>query len=214
MAEFLLENRERVDPTDAATVRKVDYSAGKKQIVGVRQFCFLMGKIPFSNRYFNFLFTNVEAKELRTSKSLEILKRNLSAGSNFTLATLPKRIWSLFNAPCRYYEVRWKDLTAKEPGVGGEKWIPLLRSIPYWNEWERGSRVAKEAQSYFTPSRQIGFGLPPSDSCECHSVSSFRTALFGYFTITIIRRFGEVTPIRLKEAQWSLWGFASYYPEF
>jgi len=184
-----LENRERV--IQLMQRLEGDYSQAEAD-VGVRQFLLFDGENSIQQSLLYFLFTNVEAKEVAIEK-LEKYVSETYPQAAFTLGDAPNAFDQLFNASMPYYEVRWKDLTAKEP-VSEEKMDPWLSQFPT-EEWERGPGLQKEASVVFTlrADRLATYQIP------VNAIQEQLSKLFGTFTITDIRRFGEVTPIRLKE---------------
>jgi multidrug efflux pump subunit AcrB len=73
---------------------------------------------------------------------------------------------------------------------------PWLSQFPT-EEWERGPGLQKEASVVFTlrADRLATYQIP------VNTIQEQLSKLFGSFTITDIRRFGEITPIRLKEPE-------------
>ncbi|MEB2786748.1 efflux RND transporter permease subunit [Algoriphagus persicinus] len=160
--------------------------------VGVKQFLLFDGENSIQQSLLYFLFSTVEEKE-SAIKELEVnLKKNYPEAS-FTLGDAPNAFDQLFNSSMPFYEVRWKDLGAKEP-VPETKMDPWLSQFPT-QEWERGPGLQKEASVVFTlrADKMATYQIPVD------AVQNQISKLFGSFTITDIRRFGEITPIRLKE---------------
>ncbi len=161
--------------------------------VGVRQFLLFDGENSIQQSLLYFLFESVEAKLDGISKLQEFLNENYPDAA-FTLGDAPNAFDQLFNSSMPYYEVRWKDLAAKEP-IPDTKMDPWLSQFPT-EEWERGPGLQKEASVVFRlkADRLATYQVPVS------AVQEQISKLFGSFTITDIRRFGEITPIRLKES--------------
>ncbi|MDP3471800.1 MAG: efflux RND transporter permease subunit, partial [Algoriphagus sp.] len=91
--------------------------------------------------------------------------------------------------------VRWKDLKAKKP-IEAAKMKPWLEDFPTKN-WETGPGLQEESSVVFTllADKLALYQIPVTN------VQDQLSRLFGVFTITDIRRFGEITPIRLRENQ-------------
>ncbi|MHA7131239.1 efflux RND transporter permease subunit [Algoriphagus namhaensis] len=185
-----IENRNRV--LELLGELEGDYAQAEAD-VGVRQFLLFGGENSIQQSLLYFLFTSTEAKESSLEKLNSYLKKNYPAAV-FTLGDAPNAFDQLFNSTLPYYEVRWKDLESKEP-VPEEKIGPWLSQFPT-QAWERGPGLQKEASVIFTlrADRLATYGIP------VQTIQDLISRLFGTFTITDIRRFGEITPIRLKES--------------
>ncbi len=186
-----LENRNRV--IRLMQVLEGDYVQAEAD-VGVRQFLLFDGENSIQQSLLYFLFPTREEKEAAVAKLEKHLNENFPDVA-FTLGDAPNAFDQLFNSSMPYYEVRWKDLTAKEP-VAEEKMGPWLSQFPT-EAWERGPGLQKEASVVFTlrADRLATYQIP------VNMIQDQLSKLFGSFTITDIRRFGEVTPIRLKEPE-------------
>lgn len=184
-----VENRDRV--IQLMDFLETDYAQAEAD-VGVRQFLLFDGENSIQQSLLYFLFTTVEEKEVALEKLKAFLNTSYPAAA-FTLGDAPNAFDQLFNSSLPFYEVRWKDLTAKEP-VEEMKMDPWLSQFPS-KAWERGPGLQKEASVVFTlkADRLATYQIPVS------TIQDQLSKLFGSFTITDIRRFGEVTPIRLKE---------------
>ena len=160
--------------------------------VGVKQFLLFDGENSIQQSLLYFLFPTVEEKEAAIMELEATLKKNYPEAS-FTLGDAPNAFDQLFSSNMPFYEVRWKDLGAKEP-VPEEKMDPWLSQFPT-QEWERGPGLQKEASVVFTlrADKMATYQIPVS------SIQDRIAMLFGSYPIADIRRFGEITPIRLKE---------------
>lgn len=160
--------------------------------VGVKQFLLFDGENSIQQSLLYFLFPTVEEKESAVKELEASLKKNYPEAS-FTLGDAPNAFDQLFSSNIPFYEVRWKDLTAKEP-VPENKMDPWLSQFPT-QEWERGPGLQKEASVVFTlrADKMATYQVPVD------AVQDQISKLFGSYTITDIRRFGQITPIRLKE---------------
>lgn len=161
--------------------------------VGVRQFLLFGGENSIQQSLLYFLFPDVEAKAAALKKLEAFVLQNYPAAA-YELGDAPNAFDQLFSSTLPYYEVRWKDLGAKEP-VSEEQMGPWLSQLPTPN-WERGPGLQKESSVVFTlrADRLATYQIPVS------TVQDMISRLFGTFTITDIRRFGEITPIRMKES--------------
>jgi len=183
------ENKDRV----LALLKSLEGSYSQAEAdVGVKQFLLFDGENSIQQALLYFLFTTVEEKESAIEELEANLKKNYPEAS-FSLGDAPNAFDQLFNSTMPFYEVRWKDLGAKEP-VPEHKMDPWLSQFPS-KEWERGPGLQKEASVVFTlRADKLAIYQIPVDM-----VQNQIEKLFGSFTITDIRRFGEITPIRLKE---------------
>ena len=185
-----VENRDRV--IALMDYLQGDYSQAEAD-VGVRQFLLFDGENSIQQSLLYFLFNTVDEKSAALQKLSSFLSSSYPLAS-FTLGDAPNAFDQLFNSSLPFYEVRWKDLTAKEP-IDEQLMDPWLSQFPS-QEWERGPGLQKEASVVFTlrADRLATYQIP------VNTIQDQLSKLFGSFTITDIRRFGEVTPIRLKEA--------------
>lgn len=160
--------------------------------VGVKQFLLFDGENSIQQSLLYFLFNSTADKDQGVQKIEAYLKDNFPDAA-FTLGDAPNAFDQLFSSSMPFYEVRWKDLTAKEP-VPEEKMDPWLSQFPTQN-WARGPGLQKEASVVFTlQAQKLATYQIPVDKVQDQIAK-----LFGTYTITDIRRFGEVMPIRLKE---------------
>ncbi|WBL43436.1 efflux RND transporter permease subunit [Algoriphagus halophytocola] len=160
--------------------------------VGVRQFLLFDGENSIQQALLYFLFPTVEEKVSAIAEMEAFLKDNYPEAS-FTLGDAPNAFDQLFSSSLPYYEVRWKDLEGKE-AIPEEKMDPWLSQFPT-QQWERGPGLQKEASVVFTlrADKMATYQIPVD------AVQDQINKLFGSYTITDIKRFGEITPIRLKE---------------
>jgi multidrug efflux pump subunit AcrB len=184
------QNRDRM----LGLIRDVkDYSQAEAD-VGVRQFLLFDGDNSIQKSLLYLLFPSEKEKD----QQLALLREKL--GKEYPLATFvlgdaPNAFDQLFSSNQPYYELRWKDLSQKKP-VPAEKMEPWLESFPA-ESWEPGPGLQEESSVLFTllPDRLALYQIPVSE------VQEQLSRLFGVYTITDIRRFGEITPIRLRESQ-------------
>lgn len=160
--------------------------------VGVKQFLLFDGENSIQQSLLYFLFNSTTNKETGLEK-VETFLTNNYPNASFTLGDAPNAFDQLFNSTLPFYEVRWKGLAAKEP-IPEEQMDPWLSQFPSSN-WKRGPGLQKEASVIFTlqADKLATYGV------SVDKIQDQISKLFGTFTITDIRRFGEITPIRLKE---------------
>ena len=162
--------------------------------VGVRQFLLFDGDNSIQKSLLYLLFSSETEKD----QQLEILRTRI--GKEYPLATFvlgdaPNAFDQLFSSSMPYYEVRWKDLTQKKP-IPASQMKPWLEDFPEKN-WVPGPGLQEESSVIFSllADKLALYQIP------VENVQDQLSKLFGVFTITDIRRFGEVTPIRLRENQ-------------
>lgn len=182
------ENKERV--LKLLGVLEGNYAQAEAD-VGVRQFLLFDGESSLQEASVYFLF---ETQELKAQK-MGMLNQYLDSqypNAFFEITDAPNAFDQLFNTNIPYYEVRWKDLVSKRP-VPESKMDGLLEQFPV-SEFSRGPGLQKEASVVFRldAGKLALYGIPANDLQE--KVKQ----LFGSFTITDIKRFGEITPIKLK----------------
>lgn len=160
--------------------------------VGVRQFLLFDGEgsIQESNLYF--LFPDSESK----NRFLGTLRQFLQ--SQFTRALVetmdaPNAFDQLFASDMPYFEVSWRDLVGKKPVPLGqmETW---LQDFPV-RDYSLGLGLQQEPSVIFEldAAKMALYGIPPE------SLMQKVKQLFGTYTITDVRQFGEITPITLRQ---------------
>ncbi|EAZ81214.1 efflux RND transporter permease subunit [Algoriphagus machipongonensis] len=161
--------------------------------VGVRQFLLFDGENSIQQAFLYLLFKDEQSKEQKIADIRSYLNDNYPEAS-FILGDAPNAFDQLFSSSQAYYEVRWKDLSSKEP-ISEEEMDPWLSQFPA-NSWERGPGLQKEASVVFTlrADKMATYKVP------VNTIQDQISKLFGTYTITDIRRFGEITPINLKES--------------
>ena len=162
--------------------------------VGVRQFLLFDGDNSIQKSLLYLLFPSESEKNTQ----IEILRKRLEADfplATYVLGDAPNAFDQLFSSNLPFYEVRWKDLTQKKP-IPAEKMKGWLEDFPTEN-WTPGPGLQEERSVVFSllAEKMALYQIP------VENVQEQLSRLFGVFTITDIRRFGEVTPIRLKENQ-------------
>jgi multidrug efflux pump subunit AcrB len=162
--------------------------------VGVRQFLLFDGEgsIQESNLYF--LFAESAAKEA----FLSAFRQNLQTQHPRALVETmdaPNAFDQLFASNMPYFEVRWRDLVGKKPIPVGqmETW---LQDFPV-KDYGLGLGLQQEPSVVFEldAAKMALYGIAPE------SLMQKVRQLFGTYTITDIRQFGEITPITLRQDQ-------------
>ncbi|MFD2037616.1 efflux RND transporter permease subunit [Belliella marina] len=159
--------------------------------VGVRQFLLFDGENSIQQASVYFLFETQAKKSTEMERFGKLLTENYP-GANLNIMDAPNAFDQLFASNIPYYEVRWKDLGTKRP-VPEEKMDAWLVDFPA-GDYDRGPGLQKEASVVFRldGSKMALYGITSS------AVQEQIQKLFGTFSITEIKRFGEITPIRMK----------------
>lgn len=159
--------------------------------VGVRQFLLFDGESSLQEANFYFLFETQEEKNTEMER-LGGMIRNTFPNALVEISDAPNAFDQLFSSNMPFYEVRWKDLTTKRP-VDEEKMDAWLLEFPQ-QEYSRGPGLQKEASVVFRldASRLALYGI------QANELQEQVKRLFGAYTITDIKRFGEITPIKLS----------------
>ncbi|WP_035455972.1 efflux RND transporter permease subunit [Algoriphagus terrigena] len=184
------QNRDRL----LGLIREIKDFTQAEADIGVRQFLLFDGDNSIQKSLLYLLFPSEREKETQ----LKLLRNRLEADyplATFVLGDAPNAFDQLFNSNLPYYEVRWKDLKAKKP-IEAAKLKPWLEDFPA-SSWEPGPGLQEEPSVVFTllADKLALYQIPVT------TVQEQLSRLFGVFTITDIRRFGEITPIRLRENQ-------------
>ncbi len=159
--------------------------------IGVRQFLLFDGESSIQQASLYFLFDNQEEKEMQMKVLDGLLAQNFPQAV-VEIMDAPNAFDQLFSSNMPYYEIRWKDLSTKKP-VEEAKMDQWLAEFPV-STWQRGPALQKEASVVFNldAAKMALYGI------EISSLQDQIQQLFGSFSITEIKRFGEITPIRLK----------------
>ncbi|TVP50466.1 MAG: efflux RND transporter permease subunit [Mongoliibacter sp.] len=159
--------------------------------VGVRQFLLFDGESSLQESTLYFLFES-ENEKLRQMQRLEQLIHQNYPNAILQIEDAPNAFDQLFASNMPFYEVRWKDLSTKRP-VEERQMDEWLSEFPV-QQFSRGPGLQKEASVIFRleSSKMATYGVKPADLQEKVK------RLFGVYGITDIKRFGEVTPIKLK----------------
>ena len=160
--------------------------------VGLRQFLLFEGENSLQQATVYVMFEGQEEKDRQMLLLGRMLKENYP-GASVDIRDAPNAFDQLFNSGVPYYEVRWKDLETKKP-VEEEQMDGWLQKLPVQN-WERGPGIQKESSVVFkTDLEKLAlYGI------EAEQLQEKIRQMFGRFTVDEIKRFGEVTPIRLME---------------
>jgi multidrug efflux pump subunit AcrB len=159
--------------------------------IGVRQFLLFDGESSLQEANLYFLFESQDSKSLQMQRLQELILGNYP-NAQISVSDAPNAFDQLFASNIPFYEVRWKDLATKKPIEEGrmDEW---LSAFPV-KEFSRGPGLQKEASVIFRldGGKLALYGISPRDLQE--QVKQ----LFGVYPITDIKRFGEITPIKLK----------------
>jgi multidrug efflux pump subunit AcrB len=162
--------------------------------VGVGQFLLAGGDHSVQKASLYLKFDSEEEKDRQMARLAEMLAADYPRAA-VSIGDAPNAFDQLFSSDIPYYEARWRELETKRP-VDPERMDQWLGELPV-REWERGPGLQKEASVVFRIDLEklALYGIPISQLQERMQ------QLFGNFTVDEIKRFGEVTPIRLKGAQ-------------
>jgi len=160
--------------------------------IGIRQFLLFEGESSIQQASLYLMFPDQEQKERQEAFLSRYFKQH-HPQATVAIQDAPNAFDQLFSSDLPYYEVRWKDLASKRPVEERQmdQWLDEL-SI---QEWEPGPGLQKESAVIFRidQERLALYGIAVDQLLQQIQ------KLFGSYLITDIKRFGEVTPIRLKE---------------
>jgi multidrug efflux pump subunit AcrB len=162
--------------------------------VGVGQFLLAGGDHSVQKANLYLKFDSEEEKDSQMEKLAELLSANYPQAT-VSIGDAPNAFDQLFSSGIPYYEARWRELETKRP-VDPERMDQWLGELPV-TDWERGPGLQKEASVVF----RIDLGKLALYGIPISQLQERMQQLFGNFTVDEIKRFGEVTPIRLKGAQ-------------
>jgi len=162
--------------------------------VGVGQFLLAGGDHSVQKASLYLKFDSEEEKDRQMEELSGWLAANYP-GASVSIGDAPNAFDQLFSSGLPYYEARWRELESKKP-VDGKQMDQWLDELPV-ARWERGPGLQKESSVIFRIDLEklALYGVTPSQLQERMQ------QLFGNFTVDEVKRFGEVTPIRLKGAQ-------------
>src|SRR5690606_18650920 len=160
--------------------------------VGLRQFLLHEGENSLQQATVYVMFATETEKDRQIKLMGTLLKENYPDAS-VDIRDAPNAFDQLFSADIPYYEVRWKELETKKP-VEEAKMDEWLSELPVQN-WERGPGLQKESSVVF----RINLEKLALYGINAGQLQEKTEQLFGRFTVDEIKRFGEITPIRLKE---------------
>ncbi|MCH6200312.1 efflux RND transporter permease subunit [Aquiflexum sp. LQ15W] len=159
--------------------------------LGVRQFLLFDGESSLQEANLYFLFESQESKSVQMQRLEELILGNYP-NAQIAVLDAPNAFDQLFASNIPFYEVRWKDLATKKPIEEGrmDEW---LSAFPV-KEFSRGPGLQKEASVIFRldGGKLALYGISP------RALQEQVKQLFGVYPITDIKRFGEITPIKLK----------------
>lgn len=159
--------------------------------IGVRQFLLFDGESSLQEAELYFLFEDQKEKDQQMQRLASWLSQNYPSAL-VEVSDAPNAFDQLFASNLPFFEVRWKDLVSKKP-VPEDKMDAWLQELPA-KDFARGPGLQKEASVIFRldAAKLAVYGISPSELQE-----KLRR-LFGVYGITDIKRFGEITPIKLK----------------
>ncbi|MCC5939670.1 MAG: efflux RND transporter permease subunit [Lunatimonas sp.] len=160
--------------------------------IGIRQFLLFEGESSIQQASLYLMFPDQEQKERQEAFLSRYFKQH-HPQATVAIQDAPNAFDQLFSSDLPYYEVRWKDLASKRP-VEERQMDQWLDELPI-QEWEPGPGLQKESAVIFRidQERLALYGIAVDQLLQQIQ------KLFGSYLITDIKRFGEVTPIRLKE---------------
>ncbi|MBW3470238.1 efflux RND transporter permease subunit [Arthrospiribacter ruber] len=159
--------------------------------IGVRQFLLFDGESSLQEATLYFLFENQDQKEQQMPRLDNLIQENFP-NAVVQIEDAPNAFDQLFASNMPYYEVRWKDLGSKKP-IDESIMDTWLGEFPV-RQFARGPGLQKEASVVFrlNATEMATYGVNPNDLQEKVK------RIFGVYGITDIKRFGEITPIKLK----------------
>ncbi|WP_143962642.1 efflux RND transporter permease subunit [Litoribacter populi] len=162
--------------------------------VGVSQFLLFEGENSLQQATLYLLFSSQDEKNQQSERLLSWVRENYPKAM-LKLEDAPNAFDQLFSSDVPFFEARWKDLQSKRP-IPGYQMDDYLMNFPS-QTWERGPGLQQEASVVFKLDLEklALYGIEPGQ------LQDKLKKLFGNFNITDIKRFGEVTPILLKEDQ-------------
>lgn len=161
--------------------------------IGVRQFLLFEGESSIQQATLYLLFADQNQKDLQQAWLYQYFRQKYPQATA-ELQDAPNAFDQLFSSDQPNYEVRWKDLVSKRP-IDEPRMDQWLGELPL-TEWERGPSLQKESSVVFRIDQEklALYGITVDQLLQQVQ------RLFGSYLITDIKRFGEVTPIKLKES--------------
>jgi multidrug efflux pump subunit AcrB len=161
--------------------------------VGLRQFLLFEGESSIQQASLYLMFANQGQKDVQQEWLTRYFSQRYPQASA-QLQDAPNAFDQLFSSDLPNYEVRWKDLVSKRP-IDEPRMDQWLGELPL-TEWERGPGLQKESSVVFRIDQEklALYGVAVNQLLQQVQ------RLFGSYLITDIKRFGEVTPIKLKES--------------
>ncbi|MBS9524295.1 efflux RND transporter permease subunit [Litoribacter alkaliphilus] len=162
--------------------------------VGVSQFLLFEGENSLQQATLYLLFSDQEEKNRQAGRLSDWVSENYPKAM-LRLEDAPNAFDQLFSSDAPFFEARWKDLKSKRP-IPSYRMDEYLMTFPS-QTWERGPGLQQESSVVFKLDLEklALYGIEPNQ------LQDKLKKLFGNFNITDIKRFGEVTPILLKEDQ-------------
>lgn len=161
--------------------------------IGVRQFLLFEGESSIQQATLYLMFSDQEQKDDQEQWLARYFRQHFPQAT-VALQDAPNAFDQLFSSDLPNYEVRWKDLVSKRP-IDEPRMDQWLGELPL-KEWERGPSLQKESSVVFRIDQEKLALYGVSVDQLLQQVQK----LFGSYLITDIKRFGEITPIKLKES--------------
>ncbi len=186
-----LENKTRIQ--DVLTSLNGTYQQAESD-VGINQFLLFEGENSIQRANLYLRFATSEDKDHQSARLLDHIRHNYPM-ANIQMQDAPNAFDQLFSSPYAYYEARWKDLVSKKP-IEEPTMDAWLQELPL-GTWERGPGLQKESSIIF----RLDMEKMATYGVETNTMLNQIEKLFGNFLITDIKRFGEVTPVKLRESE-------------
>ncbi|GGF23753.1 efflux RND transporter permease subunit [Echinicola rosea] len=182
------ENRDRVKGVMASL--EGDFEQAEAD-VGVRQFLLFDGENSVQQATVYLDFKDELSKEKQTARLEKMLARDYPRAA-VEISDAPNAFDQLFASDIPHYEMRWKELESKRP-VPAAEMGPWLEELPV-THWKKGPGLQEESAVLF----RIDLERLALYGIDIGALTGEIERLFGRYTIDEIKRFSEVTPIRLE----------------
>ncbi|QDH79038.1 efflux RND transporter permease subunit [Echinicola soli] len=182
------QNRDRIKEVMASLKGEFEQAEAD---VGVRQFLLFDGENSVQQATVYMDFKDQQSKDAQTAL-LEKMLRNTFPQATVGITDAPSAFDQLFASNIPYYEMRWKELESKRP-VPAAEMGPWLEELPV-TDWKKGPGLQEESAVLF----RVDLEKMALYGIDISTLTGEIERLFGRYTIDEIRRFSEVTPIRLE----------------